>query len=453
MAIQGYRRDTAANIATQTPAQGDMIVDTTNNRVIIGDGATIGGFAAAKLSDLSAPKRTAVADAAYTALATDREIAYTSITAARTITLPLAASYPAGYPLTIVDEGGSASQTNSLTVAAAGADTISGRTSAKIGAAFGFMRLACDGVSRWTVIGRSINIIAFTSSGTYTPTPGLVYADVYAYAPGGAGGGGALVTSLTTASDGAGGGAGGAWKGTYSAAAIGASVPVTVGVPGIGGAAATTSTTNGVNGGGGSATSFGSLLVVYGGMGGVGGQAGIASAGGSSGGILYAPAASSGSTVGGNSANGQLGGSGATGSANGNISPVIACYSSGGGGSTAGGVGNNGGVSFGGATGGGSGSGGNGGFLYTVNGAVFGGSAGVAAPGSPGNSPATNSGLGFQVGTGGGGGAHSAALGYAGGAGGPSAGGGGAGNAVNGGVAGPGGNGGGGLVVIVEHFS
>lgn len=46
------RRDTAANIATFTPAQGEIIADTTNNRMILGDGATAGGWAAAKLSEV-----------------------------------------------------------------------------------------------------------------------------------------------------------------------------------------------------------------------------------------------------------------------------------------------------------------------------------------------------------------------------------------------------------------
>ena len=49
-----HRRDTASNIAGFTPAQGELIVDTTNNRVIVGDGATAGGFAAAKLRDAGA---------------------------------------------------------------------------------------------------------------------------------------------------------------------------------------------------------------------------------------------------------------------------------------------------------------------------------------------------------------------------------------------------------------
>ena len=51
-----HRRDTAANIATFTPAQGELIVDITNNRVIVGDGATAGGFAAAKLTEAGAAR-------------------------------------------------------------------------------------------------------------------------------------------------------------------------------------------------------------------------------------------------------------------------------------------------------------------------------------------------------------------------------------------------------------
>ncbi len=47
-----HRRDTATNIAAFTPAQGELIVDTTNNRVVVGDGATAGGFSAAKLAEV-----------------------------------------------------------------------------------------------------------------------------------------------------------------------------------------------------------------------------------------------------------------------------------------------------------------------------------------------------------------------------------------------------------------
>lgn len=48
------RRDVAANVAAFTGAQGELIVDTTNNRLVLQDGATAGGFAAAKLSEVVA---------------------------------------------------------------------------------------------------------------------------------------------------------------------------------------------------------------------------------------------------------------------------------------------------------------------------------------------------------------------------------------------------------------
>jgi len=46
------RRGTAAQLAIFTPQQGECVVDTTNNRIVIGDGSTVGGNPAAKLSDV-----------------------------------------------------------------------------------------------------------------------------------------------------------------------------------------------------------------------------------------------------------------------------------------------------------------------------------------------------------------------------------------------------------------
>jgi hypothetical protein len=45
------RRDTSTNVAAYTGAQGELIVDVTNNRVTVHDGTTAGGFPAAKLSE------------------------------------------------------------------------------------------------------------------------------------------------------------------------------------------------------------------------------------------------------------------------------------------------------------------------------------------------------------------------------------------------------------------
>jgi hypothetical protein len=53
-----HRRDTATNLAAFTPAQGEIVVDTTNNRMVVGDGATVGGWPAAKLSEATAKTTT-----------------------------------------------------------------------------------------------------------------------------------------------------------------------------------------------------------------------------------------------------------------------------------------------------------------------------------------------------------------------------------------------------------
>jgi hypothetical protein len=46
------RRDSATNVAAFTGKPGEVIVDTTNNRLCLQDGATAGGFPAAKLSEV-----------------------------------------------------------------------------------------------------------------------------------------------------------------------------------------------------------------------------------------------------------------------------------------------------------------------------------------------------------------------------------------------------------------
>jgi Major tropism determinant N-terminal domain len=47
-----WRRGTALQVAGFKGAAGEIAVDTTNNRVVVQDGATTGGFSAAKLTDV-----------------------------------------------------------------------------------------------------------------------------------------------------------------------------------------------------------------------------------------------------------------------------------------------------------------------------------------------------------------------------------------------------------------
>jgi hypothetical protein len=276
------RRGSGAQVAAFRGAPGEVVVDSTNNRIVVQDGATLGGFAAAKLNEVllvsggsatalgigtpvdpgnplsvkassalftalstdfrvvlnkTAPgntasflyqdgfsgraeigltgddnfhfkvspngstwntgilidattgavtfgnARTAVNDAAYTALVTDRTIAYTAITAARAVALPPASAFPAGVTLTVVDESGSCSPTNAIALSAAGSDTIAGVGSLVISRAYGFAALESNGSSKWTPVEQpgalavmnsgSVNNSASGSGAFVNHTPGF----------------------------------------------------------------------------------------------------------------------------------------------------------------------------------------------------------------------------------------------------------------------------------------
>lgn len=94
-------------------------------------------------------KKTSVADAAYTVASTDRIVAYTSLTAARTVTLSQAAAVP-GMILTIKDETGTAA-TNNLTVTRVLSDHIDGATTQVINTNYGSLTMYSDG-SNWFLI-------------------------------------------------------------------------------------------------------------------------------------------------------------------------------------------------------------------------------------------------------------------------------------------------------------
>jgi hypothetical protein len=114
-------------------------MDTTNNRLVVSDGSTAGGWPAAKLVEVITNGRTPVSDAAYSALTTDRMIAYTALSAARVVSLPPASAYPTGTRLLIVDETGNCSTTKTLTISPNGSDVIDGATSAVVNVAYGFI--------------------------------------------------------------------------------------------------------------------------------------------------------------------------------------------------------------------------------------------------------------------------------------------------------------------------
>ena len=127
-------------------------MDTTNNRLVVNDGSTVGGWPAAKLSEVITNTRTAVSDAAYSVLATDRMVAYTALSAARTVTLPASTAYPTGTRLVIVDETGNCSPIKTLTITPNGADVIDGATSAVLNVPYGFIGLESNQAGEWTII-------------------------------------------------------------------------------------------------------------------------------------------------------------------------------------------------------------------------------------------------------------------------------------------------------------
>jgi hypothetical protein len=160
------RRGTASQIAAFTGAQGELVVDATNNRAVISDGATAGGWPAAKLAEVITNARAAVADVAYAAQVGDRLIAYTSLSAARAVTLCAAAAFPTGTRLTVVDESGACSAAKTIAIYRAGADTIGGATSAVLSSAYGYLALESDGVGKWTTVDQATSNLGPIGVGT-----------------------------------------------------------------------------------------------------------------------------------------------------------------------------------------------------------------------------------------------------------------------------------------------
>lgn len=119
----------------------------------------------------------------------------------------------------------------------------------------------------------SIVVQTFTSSGTYTPTAGMLYCTIECVGGGGGGGG---VTKVATAASG-GGGAGGYSRISVSAATIGVSQAVTIGAAGAAGAAGNN------NGGTGGTTSVGAIVSATGGLGGTFGSQTVIGIGGNGG--------------------------------------------------------------------------------------------------------------------------------------------------------------------------
>jgi hypothetical protein len=135
---------------------GSVPMGDISNQIIIGNQFHTKILIASKdFTNLGGTATRTVADMADTVTAQDGTLIYTSITAARIVTLPAANAVPIGYRILVTDGSGSASGTNTITLTRLGSDTINGGTTATIILPFGCKELISDGVSKWTVI-RSI---------------------------------------------------------------------------------------------------------------------------------------------------------------------------------------------------------------------------------------------------------------------------------------------------------
>lgn len=139
--------------ATPTYVSGALIADngsTTSDILVARDNGsaifTVADGALFTFNGGQTVKRTAVSDAAYTALVGDYIIAYTSLTASRTVTLPAAATAGAGKMFVIKDEAGAAS-TYPIVIDPNAAELIDGSATKSINTNYSALKIYCNGTA------------------------------------------------------------------------------------------------------------------------------------------------------------------------------------------------------------------------------------------------------------------------------------------------------------------
>lgn len=283
--------------ASNTPlTSAGIIAITLNNEsanaVFVGPvsgSATTPTFRALTLADIPAGI-TLVADSNYQIQSTDNIVNLTTVTATRTWTLPLAASFTPGRILRLRDTSGSLSQTNNLLVYPSAGDTIEkGTLQMTFRVANGYREIISDGISNWEVVGMSDEVVKYLSTGgpyVWNKEPGCKWVMPEMLGPGGGGGGG-YQGPAGTARSGGGGGSGGSYSfRRVLASDCSGSELVYVGAGGGGGASASTSG-NGGNGANGGTSSFGTSVAVLCNAPGGGGGGGATVSAGAGGGIAY----------------------------------------------------------------------------------------------------------------------------------------------------------------------
>ena len=181
----------------------------------------------------------------------------------RNANLPSAATVGAGFRVTVKLLSATDVGLYNLTVSPDGSDTIDGFDEIALLYPGDFITIVSDGTN-WSIENKfyAPHVQRFSSSGTYTPTPGRHTAEVHAIGGGGAGGGAASAGGAGTGTAGSGGGGAGYVAALMDIADLGSSVTVTVGSGGSGASAG--------NGGVGTNTTFGSHLTADAGNGGLG---------------------------------------------------------------------------------------------------------------------------------------------------------------------------------------
>lgn len=216
-------------------------------------------------------RRIPVSNADYTVTGNGPQtIAYTSLLASKTVTLP-PANGRAGQRITVLDETGGCSWDRWITIQRAGSDQIDGLVSIGLSAPYAAVTLISDGNTKWVVVRNRMRKLAFTSNNTWVCPPGVELIRLTVVGGGGSG----AKTDNNGTYVGGGGGGGGISENTVSVTP-GTSYTITIGNGG--------ASVSGINtpGNAGASSSFGSLLTALGGKGGslsAGGQAGSVLAG------------------------------------------------------------------------------------------------------------------------------------------------------------------------------
>jgi hypothetical protein len=104
-----------------------------------------------------------------------------TMTAARELTIPTALEVPAGEEIEIIDESGTVTGTNTITVVCSGSDTIVSATAAAsptyvMTSGYEFLKLTSDGASQWTVTGSSSGAAGDLDSTIFDATGDLIVA-------------------------------------------------------------------------------------------------------------------------------------------------------------------------------------------------------------------------------------------------------------------------------------